>query len=190
MYYTIRNNSLRVRHKYKNNHLCATTFVKKCSHCNDEGLKEHLLIPKRDDMSMLRMGEKMVRLRGAAACLHLQHKVVAAAGEARASQASSLYSARGRDCGMSGGLGPPLLLETSMHTASLFREVARIESSRLLLATPWAMLPAPQEVDLLSGIDVFEMMNRNARKPKKANRGKRPCSHVRRRAKKTWSGKR
>ncbi|GBG33865.1 Hypothetical Protein FCC1311_100882 [Hondaea fermentalgiana] len=32
-------------------------------------------------------------------------------------------------------------------------------------------------------IETLQMLNRNARKPKKANHGKRPCSHVRRREK-------
>ncbi|GAB9464259.1 hypothetical protein Gpo141_00001695 [Globisporangium polare] len=44
---------------------------------------------------------------------------------------------------------------------------ASFERIRLMEETPIAM----------------ELLNRNARRPKKANHGKRPCSHVRRRAK-------
>uniref|UniRef100_A0A7S2LH60 Uncharacterized protein n=1 Tax=Leptocylindrus danicus TaxID=163516 RepID=A0A7S2LH60_9STRA len=44
------------------------------------------------------------------------------------------------------------------------------------------VLPDEGEINMLSRI--LQAMNRNARKGKRANKGKRPCSRIRRRAKK------
>ncbi|CAM9633724.1 unnamed protein product [Ectocarpus sp. 12 AP-2014] len=43
------------------------------------------------------------------------------------------------------------------------------------------MLNAAAQGDFLPVVPVMEAVNRNARRPKKANHGKRPCSHVGRR---------
>jgi hypothetical protein len=48
-------------------------------------------------------------------------------------------------------------------------------------------VPFPLVIDDASSLDTdvveWEALNRNARRPKRANHGKRPCSHVRRRSK-------
>ncbi|CAM9158358.1 unnamed protein product [Ectocarpus sp. 6 AP-2014] len=43
------------------------------------------------------------------------------------------------------------------------------------------MLNAAAQGDILPVVPAMEAVNRNARRPKKANHGKRPCSHVGRR---------
>ncbi|TDH73275.1 hypothetical protein CCR75_008141 [Bremia lactucae] len=51
---------------------------------------------------------------------------------------------------------------------------------------------APSHIDWLAAETtptVMELLNRNARRPKKANHGKRPCSHFRRRQKRLGAKK-
>jgi len=59
-----------------------------------------------------------------------------------------------------------------------------IPSQRSLGTKPSWNLDDPSDTEFL------QMMNRNARRPKKANRGARPCSRASRRAKKDKIGKR
>ena len=62
-----------------------------------------------------------------------------------------------------------------------------MRASLNVVVPPIEMVPFPLVINdpcsLVTDVVEWEALNRNARRPKRANHGKRPCSHVRRRSK-------
>lgn len=58
-----------------------------------------------------------------------------------------------------------------------------------LNVAPQQLITLPNERGINIWDRILQAMNRNARKGKRANKGKRPCSRIRRRAKKKKIGK-
>ena len=65
-------------------------------------------------------------------------------------------------------------------------DMGEMTASLNVVDSPISWTPFPLVVNapsLVSDVVEWEALNRNARRPKRANHGKRPCSHVRRRSK-------
>jgi hypothetical protein len=81
------------------------------------------------------------------------------------------------------GLLSSMQIPVKMDTAHKFDFLSNFGSdiSSILALSPTVGINLSDP--LASNLPTLEAMNRNARRPKRPNHGKRPCSHVRRRAK-------
>ncbi len=82
------------------------------------------------------------------------------------------------------GWNTPVLKDINEDTAFNMGDVAACLNG---LVSPMGMVPSSLVMNdpcsVVTDVVEWEALNRNARRPKRANHGKRPCSHVRRRSK-------